>query len=1002
MSAGPGDVITFDPAVFPPGAPATIAVTSGSLPALDDGNVTIDASSAGVILSGSALAGDENGLHIPSDGNVVKGLQILGFPQDGIEIFEARDNVIGGSTPAERNVIGGNGQNGVRIVGAGANNNTVSGNYIGIDAAGSAALPNGESGVSIVDGASSNTIGGSAGEGNVIFSNLDNGVTIRNSGTVNNTVAGNWIGLKPGGVRQAFPSDLAISPAYAADCTLYVATLTSGVHKSTDCGATWVEVNNGLTETGLIQVKTPPDAASAATVYTLADNGFLFATTNGGATWSRISTVLEGIDRRNLALSAQFTADQTMYAAAEWWSWGSLGGAPGVFKSTDGGVTWVRAAAGMTDVHVWKVVASPDPTVAGTLFALTQSGIEKSTDGGTSWAAATNPGGDLSDLALSPAFGADQTVFATTYAGAVYRSTDGGDSWTDLNGLSGEAQSLALSPDYATDHTVCHGDGWNYAVFCSTDSGDSWTQRTTYLPGPAYDRGSTGLAFSPNYANDGTIFVSSIAGAGRSTDGGATWVILRGLHDLGNVSGVDISDQASYNTVGPNNVIGNNNFGVSIRDDTSHHNVVAGNLIGTDPTGNAPLSNSDHAVVIWSGHHNLIGGDTAAERNVIVSAVWGDTVLLNGSGTVANTVSGNYIGTNVAGTAGIGWRDGVDIDSGATQNLIGGDTAGERNLISGNATGVMMRDPGTMNNTVSGNYIGTDVTGTVALGNTGSGVSLSGGASDNTIGGESPAERNIISGNAGGGVSIRDTGTAHNIIQGNLIGTDSSAKRPLPNGASTAADQPVEFANQLVRQAFCIPHESLVPDSSGDLGKTGFAVDSGCRGSIADNNPAGPWPAEGAPDHESVVNQESRSTRAADEATTQGGATALLAADAGSRVAVLRGEFVAGLSSKAPQSSLSNSGDGVYLANGAQDNTVGDDNIIAFNHGHGIRVQHDNTLRNTITRNGIYQNAGMGIVLQDGGNERAPRTARAGGRPASGYGQWHGLRRLHGGGVFGR
>jgi beta-1,2-mannobiose phosphorylase / 1,2-beta-oligomannan phosphorylase len=80
----PYDTITFDPVVFPPGSPATIAVTS-ALAELSAGNLTIDASDAGVILDGSGI-GDEgvDGLYVSSSGNVIRGLQILNFPGRGI------------------------------------------------------------------------------------------------------------------------------------------------------------------------------------------------------------------------------------------------------------------------------------------------------------------------------------------------------------------------------------------------------------------------------------------------------------------------------------------------------------------------------------------------------------------------------------------------------------------------------------------------------------------------------------------------------------------------------------------------------------------------------------------------------------------------------------------------------------------------------------------------------------------------------------------------------
>jgi hypothetical protein len=79
-----GDTITFDPAVFQSEAPATIRLTSG-LPELNQGNLTIDASNAGVVLDGSQITIPEfqNGLAVTSDHNTIRGLQIVGFTEPG-------------------------------------------------------------------------------------------------------------------------------------------------------------------------------------------------------------------------------------------------------------------------------------------------------------------------------------------------------------------------------------------------------------------------------------------------------------------------------------------------------------------------------------------------------------------------------------------------------------------------------------------------------------------------------------------------------------------------------------------------------------------------------------------------------------------------------------------------------------------------------------------------------------------------------------------------------
>ena len=102
-----------------------------------------------------------------------------------------------------------------------------------------------------------------------------------------------------------------------------------------------------------------------------------------------------------------------------------------------------------------------------------------------------------------------------------------------------------------------------------------------------------------------------------------------------------------------------------------------------------------------------------------------------------NVIAGNFLGTDLAGTttAGFGNIAGVNIHGGAsTSNRVGGTAAADRNIISGNTVDGVQIISGS-NNLVQGNYIGTDMTGTLNRGNTNQGVAVFAGASSNTIGG---------------------------------------------------------------------------------------------------------------------------------------------------------------------------------------------------------------------------------------------------------------------------
>jgi hypothetical protein len=139
----------------------------------------------------------------------------------------------------------------------------------------------------------------------------------------------------------------------------------------------------------------------------------------------------------------------------------------------------------------------------------------------------------------------------------------------------------------------------------------------------------------------------------------------------------------------------------------------------------------------------------------------------NGGGHV---VTANLIGTNSAGTAAAANGIGVFITNNSSGNIIGGVTEATRNIISGNTkTGVRMTN-GATGNTVSGNFIGTTISGSVALANGSHGVEISAGATFNTIGGTVAGSGNIIAGNTGNGVEIADPTTAGNVIAGNRIG----------------------------------------------------------------------------------------------------------------------------------------------------------------------------------------------------------------------------------------
>jgi len=250
-------------------------------------------------------------------------------------------------------------------------------------------------------------------------------------------------------------------------------------------------------------------------------------------------------------------------------------------------------------------------------------------------------------------------------------------------------------------------------------------------------------------------------------------------------TGVLIDSGAQTNTIGgansaARNVISNNELvNVDIQGSGTNGNMVKGNYIGTNAAGTAGVGfdNGDGVRIRLGAQSNTVGGMTDGERNVISDS----GVRIEGAGTNLNSVKGNYIGTNAAGTAAVPNSTGVTISGGAQNNIVGGTTTGERNVISGNIlNGILLNDATTTGNTVQGNYVGTNAAGTAAIANSGSGVVILSAAS-NTVGGTAAGAGNVISGNTLRGVEISQATATSNIVQGNFVGTAADGTTPLGN-----------------------------------------------------------------------------------------------------------------------------------------------------------------------------------------------------------------------------
>ncbi len=254
----------------------------------------------------------------------------------------------------------------------------------------------------------------------------------------------------------------------------------------------------------------------------------------------------------------------------------------------------------------------------------------------------------------------------------------------------------------------------------------------------------------------------------------------------GNFVGVLLTSGTSDATIGGTsagsaNVISGNHVGVYI--DECSGNTVEGDLIGTNALGTAAIGNSDAGVELVNGAaDNTIGGTSAGSGDVI-SANGGVGVDIEGLDSDGNLVEGDLIGTGTTGSSALGNAEsGVSISFSASGNTIGGAAAGAGDVISANGgDGIEIASNATTGNIVEGDSIGTNAARTAALANAQDGVYLTDESADTTIGGTSAGTRNVISGNADDGVDIDNS--TDNTVTGNLIGTDAAGTGALANGA---------------------------------------------------------------------------------------------------------------------------------------------------------------------------------------------------------------------------
>jgi photosystem II stability/assembly factor-like uncharacterized protein len=213
-------------------------------------------------------------------------------------------------------------------------------------------------------------------------------------------------------------------------------------------------------------------------------DGALFHTRDDGATWNTLNS---------WPLNTALSVSNTLYVAITQNGPAGLG----IWRSDDGGQTWLPASHGLTDLAITRLAVSPDFAYDGTLYALSKRGMFRSADRGESWVS-----------------------LADRYAPL-------------LKNLTVSFTSLAVSSNFAQDDTLLIGH--SSGLWRSTDRGETWTKINDGPP-------ATRLAYAPNGS---MVLAADFEGLHRSTDGGLTWQLFNTGLDLNNrtVSEVQINDR---------------------------------------------------------------------------------------------------------------------------------------------------------------------------------------------------------------------------------------------------------------------------------------------------------------------------------------------------------------------------------------------------------------------------------------------------------------------------
>jgi len=333
------------------------------------------------------------------------------------------------------------------------------------------------------------------------------------------------------------------------DGVIYLSQDVGGVSKSTDHGLTFRMINVGLTNYGVYSLAV--DRTHPETVYAGTEGG-LHKSTDGGEHW----TLLPNTGRKELRITAERNVSVRSIAVDPKNGANLYAASPGgkIYKSTDGGQTWIVAFEKTAPGSAYAVaVSAKNPSLV--IAATEGAGLVLSEDAGKSWRELDTP-----KKASSATFTETDAniIYASFFKDGIWKSTDKGKTWTrSSEGLPANVtiREVAVSPSNALD-VYAVGSG----VFLSHDGGKSWKASSTLQvdltgnPTRHYNGESpTSNIVNPmnvaiNPSNPKELFISSDWRASWSGDSGVTWHERERGSDISCITDIRFSGRRAYAT----------------------------------------------------------------------------------------------------------------------------------------------------------------------------------------------------------------------------------------------------------------------------------------------------------------------------------------------------------------------------------------------------------------------------------------------------------------------